>query len=135
MLYFRQKCDSSGTPGDFKATQSMGKVYYSWIDNSLCEKVFSLTRDGESFIGDVEHNAQKQCRTKIASEITFDDLRFGGLKNGQRNPLTKHKYCVLAAATIGAGAKPYSSETTCIEATVVFEVRLPPHSLLKRPIC
>ena len=98
-----------------------------WVDYSLCEKTFSLSRDGTNFVGDVAHNTKKQCNEVMMPESTYDDLRLGAGAGatGPRKVGTEHTYCIVAASTIGAGAKPYTSKEICVDKfKVKFEVQI-----------
>ena len=70
----------------------MGKVLFGWVDYSLCEKVFSITRDGANFASDIAHNTKQQCNDEVKPESTYDDLRLGAGpgKTGPRKVGTGH---------------------------------------------
>ena len=41
-----------------------------WVDHSLCEKTFSLSRDGTNFVRDVAHNTKQQCNEVMTPGAT-----------------------------------------------------------------
>ncbi len=106
-------------------SQSIGKMYLSWTDTSLCESGFVFDRDGSSFTPTYDFESPETCFTKHSPTSIFDDLTVTKVPPGSN--LT---YCIRAANAIGYDYG-YRSNPGCQWAIVAWEASV--RTLIRLP--
>lgn len=134
------KTDIMGTPNKFKAHQHRGHVLFQWVDSSLCEQSFTLTRKWKSdetqawseesgfTSSDVAVHGGKSCGELITSSDHTDDLTnsvgVADSENEEGNSRTLGMYidyCAAAQTTEGKGGVSYKSNPACAQLRVFWE--------------
>jgi hypothetical protein len=101
--------------------QSRGKIYLSWVDNSVCESGFVFQReasgsDASSFTPMYSFESTDPCFARHAPSSIFDDLTIApDIKLG-----SIQKYCVFATNPVGYKFG-YRSNPGCHEITIAWE--------------
>eukprot|EP00050_Salpingoeca_kvevrii_P022613 m.129078 g.129078 ORF g.129078 m.129078 type:complete len:1807 (+) comp9763_c0_seq2:474-5894(+) len=113
--------DETGMPSDFKARQELGFIRFSWVDQSLCEESFSLSRNGERFISDYTNAARDACQARHNPPNHFDNLAMIEPAVAVGDSIT---YCLAATSILGVGTEGYKSNEACLTLTVGWETKL-----------
>eukprot|EP00045_Choanoeca_perplexa_P000635 m.15256 g.15256 ORF g.15256 m.15256 type:complete len:2739 (-) comp10439_c0_seq1:193-8409(-) len=120
----------SGSPVAVTAVQEMGRVYFSWTDQSMCESGFVITRDGSSISLDYSVTSSKNMYSKHQPRIVYDNLMNDLPSNNA--PGHMHEYCVAAVNPVwyppGYNSKAWLGdncyEQAKVRLAVQFETRL-----------
>jgi hypothetical protein len=116
--------EPTGAPGSLLVTQKYGKMYLRWVDRSLCESGFALTRNGNLFAPTYFIQAAQQCGVPHAPTSIYDDLVNAQLQDKVLVG-TRHSYCVRAINPTGCDpAGSYVSTPTCQNVQIAWESSL-----------
>jgi len=110
------KNTQTGSASDFEIRQNLGHVYFSWVDQSKCEKAFSFARKLKgsvvSFVDDFTHNDPNQCGSILEPDYVKDDIKRSNLE-----VQSTQQYCITAVNA----ALHYLSQQTCKDFTILWE--------------
>jgi len=111
--------ESTGSPVAFQVSQNIGRIRFSWVDQSMCEEGFSFYRLNDAnariiFTEDYNYASSDQCSAQHNPQEVFDDLAISNLPTG-----STQKYCVMAMDH--NTVDPYFSNATCTSFMVQWE--------------
>jgi len=114
--------EKTGSPGNFKVFQEFGKMYYQWVDKSMCEEGFTFfrrTADARiSISDDYIFKAEEKCGQRHRPQFVHEDIKDAGLSLG-----TELQYCMASIGNTGALMK-YVSAESCFGTQVMFETMI-----------
>ncbi|EDQ87632.1 uncharacterized protein MONBRDRAFT_37822 [Monosiga brevicollis MX1] len=122
-----QETDTSGPPVNMAVEQYMGKLFFSWEDQSYCEDGFILRRDGTTFTSSYDVASSTACGLLHEPETVFDDI----IISPEVDVGQAYSYCVSAYSSttvIWADDQDldsrYESSEACADYQVQWEAKV-----------